>query len=63
MSYAFKAEQPGHALPYGIEHASDPDGETILHADWFTTETERDHQLAFWLAYNKSAEQINLENQ
>ena len=59
MNYAFKAEQPGHALPYGIEHASDPDGETILHVDWFTTETERDHQLA----YNKSAKPINLENQ
>ena len=52
MSYPFKAEQLGHALPYGIEHASDPEGETILHVEWFATEAERDQQLAFWLAYN-----------
>ena len=56
MSYPFKAEQPGHALPYGIEHANDPEGETILHCEWFATEAERDHRLAFWLAYNESAE-------
>jgi len=54
MSYPFKTEQPGHALPYGIEHTSDPEGETVLHAEWFATEAERDQQLAFWLAYNEA---------
>ena len=51
MTYVFKTEQRGNALPYGIEHAADPDGETILHAEWFSTETERDQQFLFWQTY------------
>ena len=54
MTFAFKTKQLGHAMPYGIEHAADPEGETILHCEWFTTEAERDQQLAFWNQYNEA---------
>jgi hypothetical protein len=54
MSYPFKSHQPGHALPFGIEHAADPEGETILHAEFFATEAERDQQFNFWINYNEA---------